>query len=100
MKSVPQGATKEQCQQMYWRYVDEMVALNPRSFLPVGVRKRWWHFFKLEHPRTREIWDEYGLPRVIRFPEMPACVNPPPAPWIEKPAPPPPPPRGRRWERG
>lgn len=35
----------------YAEYCDEMVRLNPRNFLPVGVLRRWWHW-KLQHPRT------------------------------------------------
>lgn len=27
---------------------------NPTWMLPLGVKRRWWHFFKKEHPFTTE----------------------------------------------
>lgn len=77
---VPDGATKELRREMYNKYVDEIVTLNPGRFLPLGVTKRWWHLFKLEHPRTREMWNELGLPMPRRYPGMPANVKPPAPP--------------------
>lgn len=53
MKPIPPNADAETRRRMYWEYVDLCVELNPSSFLPVGVKKQWWHFMKIEHPETR-----------------------------------------------
>ena len=52
IKPLPPNADAETRRRMYWEYVDLCVATNPSWFLPVGVRKQWWHFFKIEHPET------------------------------------------------
>ena len=52
MKRYPPGADCETRNRMYWEYVNRLVDMNPSCFLPRGVRKRWWHFFKIEHPAT------------------------------------------------
>ena len=36
----------------YLAYIDDLARLNRLSILPIGVRKRWWHLFKIEHPLT------------------------------------------------
>lgn len=51
MKPVPPGADRATRERMFLEYVDELVRLNPRLYLPLGVKRRWWHL-KLEHPRT------------------------------------------------
>lgn len=38
--------------QAYKDYCRLLVAANPGYFLPLGVKRRWWHFFKKEHPLT------------------------------------------------
>jgi hypothetical protein len=40
---------------MYWEYADQCVKCNPHLFLPIGVKRRWWHIFKAEHPRTSAV---------------------------------------------
>lgn len=52
IKRLPQDADDKTRSQMYWEYVDECVAANRSWFLPVGVKRRWWHLFKVEHPKT------------------------------------------------
>ncbi len=52
MKPIPPNADAETRRRMYWEYVDLCVELNPSSFLPVGTKKQWWHFLKIEHPET------------------------------------------------
>lgn len=36
---------------MYVEHVGEIVRCNRQYFLPPGVEKRWWHFFKSEYPK-------------------------------------------------
>ena len=36
---------------MYKNYLVDMVKYNPWCFLPLGVKRRWWHW-KHEHPLT------------------------------------------------
>jgi hypothetical protein len=36
----------------YKDYCRLLVAANPGYFLPLGTKRRWWHFFKIEHPLT------------------------------------------------
>jgi len=52
IKPYPPDASQETRERMYWEYVDLCVACNPSSFLPVGVKRQWWHLFKIEHPET------------------------------------------------
>lgn len=54
LKPLPEDAARETAERMLAEYEDEMVRLNPRWFLPLGVNRRWWHFFsvKIEHPHT------------------------------------------------
>lgn len=54
MKQLPLNANDETRRKMYNEYIDLYVAMNSSWFLPIGVRKRWWHFFKIEHPRTKK----------------------------------------------
>lgn len=44
--------------QAYKEYCRLLVAANPGYFLPLGVKRRWWHFFKKEHPLTNWKDDE------------------------------------------
>jgi len=52
MRRYPEGADFETRSRMYWEYVNLLVDVNPSCFLPRGVKKRWWHLFKNEHPAT------------------------------------------------
>ena len=52
IKPLPPNADADTRVRMYWEWVDECVDMNPSYFLPVGVKKRWWHFLKIEHPET------------------------------------------------
>jgi hypothetical protein len=72
IKPLPPNADAETRRRMYWEYVDLCVACNPSSFLPVGVKRRWWHLFKIEHPETsRSRLD-------LAYPITPApCSRPP-----------------------
>lgn len=36
-------ATEEHRMRVYRQYLEELVKYNPRSFLPPGVVKRWYH---------------------------------------------------------
>ena len=54
MRPYPPNATPERREEMYWQYVDLCVACNPLWFLPIGVKKRWWHVFNVEHPETTQ----------------------------------------------
>jgi hypothetical protein len=51
MRRVPVDADDATRDRMYREYVAELVTLNPRAFLPPGVKKRWWHLFKVEYPQ-------------------------------------------------
>lgn len=46
-------ASEKEKREAYIRYCVLLAELNPSRFLPVGVKKRWWHLFKTEHPLTR-----------------------------------------------
>lgn len=52
MNPLSPDADAETRRRAYWEYVDLLVAMNPSWFLPVGVKKEWWHFGKIEHPET------------------------------------------------
>jgi hypothetical protein len=52
-RPVPPYATWADRLRLYDEYVTELVSANPEHFLPLGVKRRWWHFFKIEHPLTR-----------------------------------------------
>ena len=62
IKPLPPNADAETRRRAYWEYVDLCVATNPSWFLPVGVKKRWWHFFKIEHPETSRSRLDLGYP--------------------------------------
>lgn len=53
MERVPDNASFAEREEAYRRYCLLLVELNPSFFLPIGVVKRWWHFFKIEHPLTK-----------------------------------------------
>lgn len=55
MARVPDGASVDVREKMFWDHMDAIVRWNPNGFLPIGVKKRWWHILKTEHPRTREL---------------------------------------------
>ena len=72
IKPLPPNADDETRRRMYWEYVDLCVATNPSMFLPVGVKKRWWHLFKVEHPETSRSRLDLG------YPITPAATSRPP----------------------
>lgn len=45
------GATREERAAALLEYKLLLVTLNPGRFLPVGVKRRRWHF-RLQHPLT------------------------------------------------
>lgn len=51
MPKVPLTVTRKIRDEMFLDWCNLLVELNPNGFLPIGVKKRWWHF-KTEHPRT------------------------------------------------
>ena len=53
LERIPDGATEATRRRMYLKFVVRLVAMYPNQFLPVGVRKRWWHW-RIEHPLTNE----------------------------------------------
>ncbi len=53
MEPIPVGSTYEQRVKMLWDYEDKLARMNPRNFLTKGIKKRWYHFFKEEHPATK-----------------------------------------------
>lgn len=52
IKPVPDDATQADRDRMLNEFKLAVVAMYPNCFLPVGVRKRWWHWFKMQHPLT------------------------------------------------
>ena len=62
IKPLPPNADDETRRRAYWEYVDLCVATNPAWFLPVGVKKRWWHLLKVEHPETSRSRLDLGYP--------------------------------------
>lgn len=50
MWRVPYGASSEERERMRRLVTLQRYRLNPQSFLPPGVKKRWWHMFKSEYP--------------------------------------------------
>ncbi len=53
-KKLPRTATRDERAVEHARYCHELVSRNPQHFLPPGVRRRWWHFFLIEHPLTKD----------------------------------------------
>jgi hypothetical protein len=54
IERAPEGATQTERVAMFRKWCERLVAANPDRFLPQGVRRRWWHIAKLEHPLTRQ----------------------------------------------
>lgn len=53
MPRINHDATKEERMTAFKRYAESVVFANPTRFLPLGVRKRWYHVFIIEHPMTK-----------------------------------------------
>jgi len=49
---VPKEATKETRMEVYFQWCEKMQSANPSCMLPLGVKKQWFHLFKVEHPFT------------------------------------------------
>lgn len=54
---LPDNATAEEHRQQYIKSLEQLATMNPRFFLPLGVKWRWWHFLKQEHPLTELLND-------------------------------------------
>jgi len=52
MLPLPPDASPQLRDKMYVAYCMDLVRLNPRYYLALGVRKRWYHIGKREHPLT------------------------------------------------
>jgi hypothetical protein len=53
LAKVDAEASQEMRQAMFRDWCCKLVAMNPGRFLPLGVKRRWWHL-KLEHPLTQQ----------------------------------------------
>jgi len=53
METVRAGATYEERERLFFAHCEKMQKANPHLILPYGVKKRWWHFMKREHPFTQ-----------------------------------------------
>lgn len=53
MEKIRAGATYEERERMFFAHCEKMQKANPHLMLPYGVKKRWWHFMKQEHPFTK-----------------------------------------------
>lgn len=47
----PPDATEAERMRLYRKYAQLLVDCNRRAFLPPGVKKRWWHLFRIEYPK-------------------------------------------------
>jgi hypothetical protein len=47
------GTSQEMRQAMFRDWCVKLVEMNQGRFLPLGVKRRWWHL-KLEHPLTQQ----------------------------------------------
>jgi hypothetical protein len=70
---IQKDATDEERLNAYRAYCLEIVNLFPSAFLPLGEVKRWYHFFRQEHPLTRF---EPFLPQTSIDIPMPTCKLP------------------------
>jgi hypothetical protein len=50
---IRKDATEQERIEAHKAYCLELVSLFPRAFLPLGIKRRWYHFFKQEHPLTK-----------------------------------------------
>lgn len=49
---VADNATQEERLEAYFQWCEKSQQANPSFMLPLGVKKRWWHLLKSEHPFT------------------------------------------------
>lgn len=63
MKEIAKDATPKERAQAFYEHCEEHVRVNPGTMLPLGVKKRWWHVFKTEHPFTTAYKDKLHLAR-------------------------------------
>lgn len=54
MQTVPKDASEEERTHAFFAWCQAMAEANPNTWLPLGVRRRWFHFIKIEHPFTRK----------------------------------------------
>lgn len=52
MKMLPPNPTPEIRAQFFISHMELLVAHNQDWYLPFGVKKKWYQFFKMEHPMT------------------------------------------------
>lgn len=55
MQRIPEGTSDAIRLQLYFDYCQFNQAVNPDFNLPLGVKKRWYHLFKCEHPFTSRL---------------------------------------------
>lgn len=52
MPKVPPSATAEDRLILFFDWCELNSKMNPSLNLPLGIEKKWYHFFKSEHPFT------------------------------------------------